>query len=189
MFTDKDRVVLVNETLAKDAGWKDPVGKRIQIGKDSLDQPIRYAVAGVVKDFNIYSLQHKIQPLILQLPAQTNDKDNMYVRISKVNVKASLSFISDVFKKYDTSNPFEFSFLDQNFAKQYENEKMQGNLLLIFAMLAITIACLGLFGLVTFTAEQRRKEIGIRKALGSTEQGILFLLSQEYLKLVGLSIL
>jgi putative ABC transport system permease protein len=74
MFTDKDRVVLVNETLAKDAGWKDPVGKRIQIGKDSLDQPIRYAVAGVVKDFNIYSLQHKIEPLILQLPAQTNDK-------------------------------------------------------------------------------------------------------------------
>ena len=187
MITDKDKIVLVNETLAKDAGWKDPVGKRIQFGKDSLDQPIRYAVAGVVKDFNIYSLQHKIEPLILLLPAETNEKDNMYVRISRTNVKAALSFIGDVFKKYDAENPFEFSFLDQNFAKQYESEKMQGNLLLIFAVLAITIACLGLFGLVTFTAEQRRKEIGIRKVLGSSTSGIVILLGKDLLKLVFIS--
>jgi len=187
MITDKDRIVLVNETLAKDAGWKDPVDKRIQFGKDSLDQPIRYAVAGVVKDFNIYSLQHKIEPLILLLPAETNEKDNMYVRISRTNVKAALSFIGDVFKKYDAENPFEFSFLDQNFAKQYEIEKMQGNLLLIFAVLAITIACLGLFGLVTFTAEQRRKEIGIRKVLGSSTSGIVILLGKDLLKLVFIS--
>jgi len=188
MYTDKDKIVLVNETLAKDAGWKDPIGKRIQMGKDSLDQPIRFAVAGVVKDFNIYSLQHKIEPLILQLPAETNDKDNMYVRISKANVKAALSFIADVFKKYDVENSLEYSFLDQNFAKQYESEKMQGNLLLIFAVLAITIACLGLFGLVTFTAEQRRKEIGIRKVLGSSTSGIVILLGKDLLKLVCIAI-
>jgi putative ABC transport system permease protein len=188
MLTDKDKAVIVNETLVRDAGWKDPIGKRIQFGKDSLNNPILVEVAGVVKDFNIYSLQHKIEPLILQLPPAINDKDNMYVRISSKNVKAALAFTEVTFKKFDTANPFEYNFLDQNFSKQYEAEQMQGSLLLIFAVLAISIACLGLFGLVTFTSEQRRKEIGIRKVLGSSVGGIVLLLSKDLLKLVTLAI-
>ncbi|HTE10894.1 MAG TPA: FtsX-like permease family protein, partial [Chitinophagaceae bacterium] len=188
MLTDKDKTVIVNETLAKDAGWKDPIGKRIQFGEDSLKNPLMFEVAGVVKDFNIYSLQHKIEPLILQLPAEVNDKDNMYVRLNRSNIKAALTFSASVYKKYDPSNPFEYNFLDQNFAKQYEAEQMQGSLLMIFTVLAISIACLGLFGLVTFTAEQRRKEIGIRKVLGGSVSGIVMLLAKDLLKLVMLAI-
>ncbi|MCW3118442.1 MAG: transporter permease, partial [Chitinophagaceae bacterium] len=188
MPTDKDKAVIINETLAKDAGWKEPVGKKIQCGTDTAGKPVLYEVAGVVKDFNIYSLQHKIQPLILQLPQYTNDKDNMYVRISKKNVGAALKFTKDTYKKFDPSNPFEYSFLDQNFARQYETEKMQGNLLFIFTLLAISIACLGLFGLVTFTAEQRRKEIGIRKVLGGSISGIVMLLAKDLVILVMIAI-
>ncbi|MEO5594914.1 MAG: ABC transporter permease [Chitinophagaceae bacterium] len=188
MLTDKDKAVIVNETLARDAGWKDPIGKRIQFGEDAQKNPMIYEVAGVVKDFNIYSLQHKIEPLILQLPAEVNDKDNMYVRLSKSNIKSALTFVASISKKYNPSDPFEYNFLDQNFAKQYEAEQMQGSLLMIFTVLAISIACLGLFGLVTFTAEQRRKEIGIRKVLGSSVSGIVMLLAKDLLKLVMVAI-
>jgi len=188
LLTDKDRVVIVNETLAKDAGWKDPIGKTILSGKDSLGNPIAYEVAGVVKDFNIYSLQHKIEPLIVSLPPTVNDKDNMYVRLGKSNTKAALAHTAAIFHKYHPSDPFEYNFLDQNFAKQYAAEQLQGNLLLIFTVLAIVIACLGLFGLVTFTAEQRRKEIGIRKVLGSSVTGVVVLLAKDLLKLVSIAI-
>jgi len=188
MLTDKDKAVIVNETLAKDAGWKDPIGKQIQFGEDQQKNPLMYEVVGVVKDFNIYSLQHKIEPMVLQLPAETNDKDNMYVRLSRANIPKALAFSASVLKKYDPSNPFEYNFLDQNFAKQYEAEKLQGNLLLIFTALAIFIACLGLFGLVTFAAEQRRKEIGIRKVLGSSTGSIVMLLATDLMKLVAIAI-
>ncbi len=188
MPTDKNQVVIVNETLAKQAGWKEADGKKIQLGTDSLGKPALFSVAGIVKDFNIYSLQHKIEPLVMQLPADVNDKDNMYVRLSKSNIKTALAYTETVFKKYDTGNPFVFSFLDQNFAKQYEAEKMQGRLLLVFTVLAIFIACLGLFGLVTFTAEQKRKEIGVRKVLGSSVSSIVLLLAKDLLKLVLVSI-
>jgi putative ABC transport system permease protein len=184
LLTDKDKSVIVNETLAKDAGWRDPVGKRIQLGVDSNNNPLMYNVVGVTKDFNIYSLQHKIEPLILQLPPAANDKDNMYVRLSRPNMKAALGFVGNIYKKFDAVNPFEYSFLDQNFARQYESEQLQGNLLMIFTLLAISIACLGLFGLVTFTAEQRRKEIGIRKVLGGSVGSIVLLLATDLLKLV-----
>jgi putative ABC transport system permease protein len=99
-----------------------------------------------------------------------------------------LAFASSVCKKYNPADPFEYNFLDQNFARQYEAEQMQGSLLMIFTVLAISIACLGLFGLVTFTAEQRRKEIGIRKVLGSSVSGIVLLLAKDLLKLVMLAI-
>ena len=188
MLTDKDHAVIVNETLAKDAGWKNPIGKRIQFGLDENKNPIVYEVAGVVKDFNIYSLQHKIEPLILQLPAETNDKDNMYVRLSKSNLPAALAYAKSVYKKYNAADPFEYNFLDQNFARQYQAEQLQGSLLMIFTALAIFIACLGLFGLVTFTAEQRKKEIGIRKVLGGSVSGIVLLLAKDLLRLVLIAI-
>jgi putative ABC transport system permease protein len=189
MPTDKDQMVIVNETLAKDAGWKDAVGKKIQLNQDAQGNPLTYEIAGVVKDFNIYSLQHKIEPLILFLPPQVNDKDNMYVRLGKSNIKSALAYITSIYKKFNPADPFEYNFLDQNFAKQYEAEQMQGSLLIIFTALAISIACLGLFGLITFTAEQRKKEIGIRKVLGGSVSGIVILLARDLIKLVMLSIL
>jgi putative ABC transport system permease protein len=99
-------------------------------------------------------------------------------------MSGGVQYIGSVFRQFDAVNPFEYSFLDENFARQYSAEKMQGKLLMTFTVLAIIIACLGLFGLITFTAEQRRKEIGIRKVLGSSISGIVLLLAKDLLKLV-----
>jgi len=189
MSTDKDKIVLVNETLATKEGWKEAVGKKIQMGRDTAGNPKIYEVGGVVKDFNIYSLQHKIEPLIVKLPLSNGDKDNIYVRISGKNMTAGLQHVEFVFRKFDAVNPFEYNFLDENFSRQYKSEKMQGKLLMTFTILAIVVACLGLFGLITFTAEQRRKEIGIRKVLGSNVSSIVVLLAKDLVKLVLIAIL
>ncbi len=182
MPTDKDKALIVNETLANDAGWTEPIGKKIQFGT------VIFEVAGVVKDFNIYSLQHKVEPLILQLPDALNDKDNIYVRLNKHNIPAAIKFITEEYRKFDPAHPLDYHFLDQNFAHQYEAEQKQGNILLVFTILSIIIACLGLFGLVTFMAEQRIKEIGIRKILGASVSGIVSLLSKDFMKLVIIAI-
>ncbi|MEP7141466.1 MAG: ABC transporter permease [Ferruginibacter sp.] len=189
MKTDKDKVLLVNETLVKDAGWKSPIGKKIEFGKDSTGNPVSFTIAGVVKDFNIYSLQHKIEPLILQLPGEVNDKDNLYVRLSKKNIPAAIKFVEETYKKFDQGGTIDYHFLDQNFAQQYKAEQKQGTILLVFTIFAIFIACLGLFGLITFMAEQRIKEIGIRKVLGASVAGIVALLSKDFLKLVLIALL
>ncbi len=189
MTTDKDRVVLINEALAQKEGWAAPLGKKIQIGADPVGKPKIYEVAGVMKDFNIYSLQHVITPLIIKLPPEDNDKDNIYVRLSSKNMNAGVQYVGSVFRQFDAVNPFEYSFLDENFARQYKAEKIQGKLLIIFTILSIFIACLGLFGLIAFAAEQRSKEIGIRKVLGSSITGIVLLLAKDLLKLVVIAML
>jgi putative ABC transport system permease protein len=121
------------------------------------------------------------------MPADAMDGDNLYVRISKNNIQASLAYISKIYSGFDPENKAEFHFLDQNFANQYQTEQKQGSLLMVFTVLAIVIACLGLFGLVTFTAEQRVKEIGIRKILGAGINDIVKLLSGELVKPVLVS--
>jgi putative ABC transport system permease protein len=175
ILTDKDQSVIVNEAFVYDAGWDSGVGKKIKM------DDVECQVVGVVKDFNIYSLQHEVGPLILQLPKDVHDKDNVYVRINSLD---ALKAVEEVYKRYDTSGPFEYSFLDENFAKQYRAEQLQGRLLLTFTALGIIIACLGLFGLITFTTEQRRKEIGIRKVLGGSLTGIVVLLAKNLLVLI-----
>lgn len=179
VISDKDNAVIVNEALVNDAGWDEGVGKKIKMGDATYD------VVGVVKDFNIYSLQHKVDPLILQLPMNPYDKDNVYLRFKKGAI--DVAFVETVYKKFEGPGAFEFSFLDENFGKQYRAEQLQGRLLLIFTGLAICIACLGLFGLITFTTEQRRKEIGIRKVLGGSVSGIVLLLAKNLLVLVIIS--
>ncbi|MCR8560213.1 ABC transporter permease [Mucilaginibacter sp. BJC16-A38] len=175
--------IIVNETLIKELGWTNPIGRRVRTGVDH--GVIQYStIVGVVKDFNTYSLQHKISPMVLNLPAVSNDKDNLYVRLRKNNIPAALSYLQQVYARFDPENKVDYHFLDQNFAAQYQSEQKQGNLLLIFTVLAISIACLGLFGLVTFTAEQRVKEIGIRKVLGAGIHHIVNMLAKELVLLV-----
>jgi len=178
IITDSENTVIVNEAFVYDAGWEEGVGKKIKMGDRVFE------VAGVVKDFNIYSLQHQVEPLILQLPAVVYDKDNMYVRLNKTDIAGALRFAEEIYKKYDATGAFEYTFLDQNFGKQYRAEQLQGRLLLTFTGLAISIACLGLFGLITFTTEQRRKEIGIRKVLGGSVTGIVVLLAKNLMILI-----
>ena len=189
MPTDKSQSVIVNETLVKDASWKNAIGEKIQDGADEKGNPLFYQVVGVVKDFNIFSLQHKIEPLILHLPPVPKEKDNLYVRINKSSIKEALQYIESTYRKFDPEHPVDYHFLDQNFAKQYQAEQKQGVILLIFTILTILIACLGLFGLVTFMAQQRTKEIGIRKVLGASVLQITSMLSKDFVKLVLLALI
>ncbi|MEO6631526.1 MAG: FtsX-like permease family protein, partial [Mucilaginibacter sp.] len=178
-----NHAILVNETLVKEYGWKNPIGKRVPTGFDH-GTVLYSTIVGVTKDFNTYSLQHKISPMVLNLPYVSNDKDNLYVRLSKNNIPAAINYLQQVYARFDPENKIDYHFLDQNFAAQYQSEQKQGNLLLIFTVLAISIACLGLFGLVTFTAQQRVKEIGIRKVLGASISHIVNMLAKELVLLV-----
>ncbi len=181
--------VLVNETLVKELGWTEPIGKKVRMHTDMNGSTRDALVIGVVKDFSIYSLQHKIEPLILQLPPVPKEDDNCYVRVSRSNAPEALRFIRSAYRSFDPSAALEYHFLDENFAKQYAAEEHQGRLLLVFTGLAIFIACLGLFGLVTFAVEQRTKEIGIRKVLGASVTGIVSLVSKDLIRPVILAIL
>jgi putative ABC transport system permease protein len=185
--SDVTDAVLVNETLVKKLGWADPIGKRVRYftGPQQMKEA---RVVGVVQDFHTYSLQHKIEPLVLQMPAP-NDKDNVYVRIQPHKTTEALAYIRTAYKEFDPTAELDFHFLDQNFSQQYKAEQRQGQILLWFTFLAILIACLGLFGLAAFTAEQRTKEIGVRKVLGASVASIVALLSKDFLKLVLLAIL
>jgi putative ABC transport system permease protein len=183
-ISDVKNAIIVNQTLVNELGWKSPVGRVVSTGVDEQGKVIKQTIVGIVKDFNTYSLQHKISPMVMSMPAKPNDKDNLYVRIGKNNVQASLNYIAKVYAGFDNDDKPEFHFLDQNFAAQYQTEQRQGTILLIFTILAISIACLGLFGLVTFTAEQRVKEIGIRKVLGASVTSIVRLLSTDLMRLV-----
>ncbi|MVM33053.1 FtsX-like permease family protein [Spirosoma sp. HMF4905] len=185
--SDLSGAVLVNETLAKQLGWKEPVGKRVKYYIDQEKHTAEARVVGVVKDFHTYSLQHKIEPLVLQMPAPM-DKDNMYVRIQAGKVTEALAYIQSVYRTFDPSATLDFHFLDENFSKQYKAEQKQGEVLLTFTLLAVFIACLGLFGLAAFAAEQRTKEIGVRKVLGASVFSIVTMLSKDFVKLVLISI-
>lgn len=179
--------VVINETLQKQLGWKNPIGKRVKYYIDSDKNTAEARVVGVIKDFHTYSLQHKIEPLVLGLPAPF-DKDNVYVRIKPAKVAEALAYIQSVYRTFDPSATLDFHFLDENFSRQYKAEQKQGEVLLTFTILAILIACLGLFGLAAFAAEQRTKEIGVRKVLGASVGSIVVMLSRDFLKLVLVSI-
>jgi len=183
---DLHNAVLVNETLVNELGWTEPIGKRIRMPADTSGVS---QVIGVVKDFSIYSLQHKIEPLVLLLPPVPKEDDNCYVRLSKANIPAALRYIENTYKDFDPAASFDYHFLDENFEKQYATEEHEGRLLLVFTALAIFIACLGLFGLVTFAVEQRTKEIGIRRVLGASVTGIVSLVSKDLIRPVVLAVL
>jgi putative ABC transport system permease protein len=185
---DKYGAALVNETLIKDLGWKDAIGKKLKFTYGESELAER-EVVGVVKDFHTYSLQHKVEPMVLMMPPVASMEDNLYVKINTDKTTEALAHIEKVYKQFDKSNPVEFNFLDQNFAKQYAAEQKQEQLSLVFTMLAVFIACLGLFGLAAFTAQQRVKEIGVRKVLGATVASITLMLGKDFVKLVAISIL
>jgi putative ABC transport system permease protein len=181
--------VIVNDAFIKRQGWTSGMGQRISRGKDSTGKISFANIIGVVRDYHIYSLQHKIEPTIMQLPTNAGDRDNMYVRLDERNLSQSLTFIEQAFKKFDPAAAFDYHFLDKNFAAQYQAQEKQGEILLAFTILTISIACLGLFGLITFTVGQRVKEIGIRKTLGASVGGMVSLLTTSLLKVVLLAML
>ncbi|NSL91160.1 ABC transporter permease [Chitinophaga solisilvae] len=186
---DRYHAVLVNETLVKEMQLKEPLGKRVQFKIDNSGRRAERVVVGVMKDFHVYSLQHKIAPLIIQMPPASEVEDNIYVKISRQNIPAALAHIEKVYHQFDAEHPFSYSFLDDNFAKQYAGERQQEKIFLMFTVLALFIACLGLFGLAAFTAVQRTREIGVRKTLGASTGSIVRMLSRDFLRLVLLAAL
>jgi len=173
-------------------GLKNPIGTQLTTNDEQLmtnGVPVMYTVVGVVKDFHFQSLRDKIEPLILCYNNNPIHVIDYYsARISSNNIQATLDKLKQVMVNNDKDDPFEYHFLDENFSAQYAAEKNQGRLLLTFTVLAIFIACMGLFGLVTFSVGQRTKEIGVRKVLGASVSSIVLLVSKELIKPVIIAV-
>jgi len=168
---------ILNETAIKETGIKEPV-----IGKRLTFHGINGVIAGVVKDFHFQKMHRKIEPLLMQY--DRNWRGKMYVRTTGKDATQALAAVESLWKKYNPDYPFEYIFLDDLFADLYKTDMHVGQLFNCFAVITILISCLGLFGLVTFTAESKVKEIGVRKVLGAGVPNIVALLSREFLLLV-----
>jgi putative ABC transport system permease protein len=182
---DPDTSVIISESSARLLGYKNPedaVGQTVAL-PDFQWNPI---IAGVVNDYHQVSLKKPLDPSIFYCTAHRGEFYSM--RLQTSDLPGTIEHVRQSWEKAFPGNPFEYFFLDDYFNKQYENEKKFGKLFSTFAVLAVIIGCLGLFGLSAYTASQRTKEIGIRKVLGSSERGIFFLLSKEYVNLVLIAI-
>ncbi|MFD2935909.1 ABC transporter permease [Spirosoma flavum] len=177
-FSTDSTATIINETAARDLGF----GKASPIGKTIVRSGQReFTIIGVVKDFHYASARQKIAPLIMLLGR------NSGAIIVKVKAADAADIVASFKKQWETFNPsapFTYSFLDERFAFLYETEQKTSQLFTVFAIISIVIACLGLFGLAALTAEQRTKEIGVRKVLGASVVSIIALLSRDFLKLV-----
>lgn len=174
--------VLLNEAAVKVMRIKNPIGQPLKVNGQT------WHVIGIIKDFILESPYQSVSPMVIAGPAS-----GFYVLNFKLNpvhtVTGNIRKAEQIFKKYNPSYPFEYNFVDEEYAAKFQNEKRTGNLAALFAGLTIFISCLGLFGLATYMAENRIKEIGIRKVLGASVAGITTLLSKDFLKPVMLSLI
>lgn len=180
--TDTARAIMLNEAAVAAFGWQKPgdaLGQRISYGgNDSIGS----VVVGVLKDFNFQSLHQKVEPLLLN--AHTSRASFLVVKVQGPDMPGTLAKLEQKWNAFDARHPFDFTFLDDKLQHQYQAEMKLGRIFAVFAGLAIFIACLGLFGLASFTTEQRTKEIGIRKVLGASVSNIMVMLSKDFVKLV-----
>lgn len=178
--TDMDRAALINETAARTFGWADPIGKELPLyGED------RTVIVGVVEDFPYASLRESIDPLAIVEGDVTPHYVNVGIQPS--NLSGTIQHVEEIYQSFSSAFPFVYSFLDDDFDALYQEDRRVGRIFGAFALLAIFVACLGLFGLAAYAAERRRKEIAIRKVLGATAQSVVGLLSKEFLKLVAVA--
>ncbi|MBP1623743.1 MAG: FtsX-like permease family protein, partial [Acidobacteria bacterium] len=178
LLTDTGTAFIVNETMVKNRGWKEPLGKKIQ-----MDQ-LGGRVVGVVKDFHFRSLHNAMEPLIINQLGEGGNQRVLVLKISDKEVPQTLSFLQKKFAEYDPRHSLDFVFLDDAVDKLYMSERRLMKMTGIFSGICIFISCLGLFGLASFTTEQRRKEIGIRKVLGASTSQIILMLARTVLWLV-----
>jgi putative ABC transport system permease protein len=179
--------IVINEAAAALLGFKNPLNKKLYQGDDM--HPYVAHIIGVVKDFNFGSLRNRIKPLVLRLGF---NRGSMAFRVNTKNLPALVSKVEKLYHSADANaadQPFEYSFMDDDFNHIYQSEQNMGKIFICFAFFAILIACLGLFGLVTYAAERRTKEIGIRKVLGASVANIVNILSTDFLKLVAIAVL
>lgn len=185
--------VILNQTAVRQFGLgPDPIGKQVSgyTGNPNAENPEgmvgNYTVIGIVRDFHFESLKDQIAPLGLFME---ESQGSLITKLEASQVKGVLSRAEEIWKSMAPGYPFSYSFMDERFADMYENESRVGQIFGTFAGLAVLIACLGLFALATFMAEQKTKEIGVRKVLGATNQQILMLLSRDFIKLVLIGII
>ena len=183
-FPSDSTGILVNEAIVKAMGWEDPIGEKLISFNGPV--PVELRVVGVLKDYNFESLRDNIRSILIRLGSFGND---MTLRYSHSDPKEAVKLVESKWKEVAPDEPFQYSFLDENFDRMYRAEQRLSVLFTIFTGLAIFIACLGLFGLASFTAEQRTKEIGIRKALGASSMSVARLLSLEFTKFIILAFL
>ena len=182
-FSTDSTATIINETAARELGFgtSSPIGKTIvRSGQHA------FTVIGVVKDFHFASTRQKIAPLIMLMGRNTGA---IIVKVKATDASAIVASFRQQWDAFNPAAPFTYSFLDERFAFLYEAEQKTSQLFTVFAVISIIIACLGLFGLAAFTAEQRTKEIGVRKVLGASVTSIIGLLSRDFLKLVLVAIL
>jgi len=183
-FND-ERNVIINESTITEFGWTDPIGKKIELLGDANDRTGEYTVVGVVKDFHYDSLHKDIDSFVLMsFPSEQRVFVNLNIRIRPENTPETLAAIEKKWAQFSPGQPFSSFFLEDKLNDLYINERTSGQIFNIFSVLAILIACIGLFGLSAYMAAQRTKEIGIRKVLGSTGSKIVVLLSKDFAKLV-----
>jgi ABC-type antimicrobial peptide transport system permease subunit len=181
--TDSTAVVL-NEAAVKVMGFKNPIGQTIDHGAWGVD----WHVIGVVKDFILESPYQPVKPMVIQGP-KADWLNNIHIKLNSANSTAkNLEATEKIFKQYNPQYPFDYHFVDDDYAKKFSDEQATGTLTTFFAGLTIFISCLGLFGLATYMAENRIKEIGVRKVLGASVTSITTLLSKDFVKLVIIAI-
>ena len=179
--------VIINEAAARLAGLTHPIGANFYTFDDPEGKkPLTYHVVGVVKDFNFNSLREAVSPLVFFLKP---NNDRIALRVSTDHVERLVAQVEDNWRKLAPGQPFSYTFMNDDFDALYRSEQRIGGISLSFSLLAIFIACLGLFGLAAYEAEQRTREIGIRKVLGASVTGIVALLSKNFLLLVGIAAL
>lgn len=180
-FPSDSSACILNEAAVKELGWDTPLAEKLINFEGGSPETMN--VVGVVKDFNFESFKTNVRPMVIRL---TNTANNLLIRYEG---KASdvVNTVEGVWKKTAANEPFEYTFLDQNFEALFKEEQKLGQLFTVLSGIAIFVACLGLMGLASFTAEQRTKEIGIRKVMGASVSSVSAMLSREFMLLVGVS--
>ena len=186
MPTDSSAII-VNEAAVRMLGFQKPLDAYLYDFNSQTQQADKYHIIGVVKDFNAGSMRYATQPLLMHY---SNYGGQFIFRIKSDNIPGLIAKIEERYRSFDqmSSQPFIYSFLDDDFNNLYRGEQRTGSMFTTFAALAIFIACLGLFGLAIYSAEQRTKEIGVRKVLGASVKGIIGLMSKEFIRLVIVSV-
>ncbi len=181
--TDTLMSVVINETLAKRFAWDEPLGKKVELGDENT---IRAEVIGVIKDYHQTGMYNEVESLML---LYRTENPIMYVKMKSDQTQATIDAIGLAWSEVFPNQPYNYEFLVDTFEEQFGADKNRGVVFTLFTILAIFIACVGLFGLASFTVEKRTKEIGIRKVLGASEALIVALISKEFLILIGIAML
>ncbi|HEN20889.1 MAG TPA: FtsX-like permease family protein, partial [Desulfobacteraceae bacterium] len=187
---DLQESIIINQTAVRELGWQDnALGKEIEMIM-ALDERKKYKVIGVVKDYHFQSLHEKIHPIALYNYSPFELRySKISVRLAPGKIREVMSFIESKWKEFEPLYPLEYIFIDDQYNSLYRSEERLSKLFLYFTILAIIVGCLGLFGLSSFSAEQKTKEIGIRKVLGASVPGIILLMLKEFMKWILLAVL